>query len=111
MGWILVNCETDEPAVTQADYLAAAKNDGWSWFGRNGDGYAWEWSPSTSIADAWEVLEKFDNWAISTIATGGHVCQIRIGGVMFSGEAITATRAICLAAIEALSAQEKGAGL
>lgn len=65
-----------------------------------------EWQPSTNIADAWRVLEKFRYAAGKGVILcdfeNGWVCDISDGGEFHRAEADTAPRAICLAALAAV---------
>ena len=88
--------------------------DGWVGFW-DGDWFRWttrppsdeenasvEWKPSTQIADAWPVLERFDEYAIYK---DEHrvVCKVAMKEDVWSMSiANTAPLAICLAALEAV---------
>lgn len=56
MRWKLVRYE-DGSRVPPSKWKHAANNDGYTWEGRAGGREAHEWSPSSSISDAMEVIE------------------------------------------------------
>lgn len=71
------------------------------------------WFPSTSIADAWEVVEQivgdgskasFDlEWNASAYPTRPFYLAFRVKNQTFTGRSTTAPHAICLAALKAVS--------
>ncbi|TCJ98221.1 UNVERIFIED_ORG: hypothetical protein BDK47_1187 [Anoxybacillus amylolyticus] len=62
-----------------------------------------DWNPSTNIADAWQVVEKFEIVEINRIMDG-YSCEITLFDPfrIRRGEAKTAPLAICLAALKAV---------
>ena len=69
---------------------------------------------STSIADAWEVVEKLSMttkqyWTMEYFSTGAHV-EFSVGGQSYEAEEETMPHAICLAALKAMrpAGQEGG---
>ena len=116
------------PAGPELDALIAEKVMGWEWNIRNGQCYAehwcsnaadcWpEWSPSTDITAAWEVVEKLRNWpnghywlSLSQIAgvRGEWRSGFSYGGMAVNHSpkfvvADTAPLAICRAALKAIT--------
>jgi hypothetical protein len=115
----------DMPAGPALDYLMGEKVMKWElelnseyWFEGNIRLRAsHSWSPSTSIADAWQIVEKFQriidgrprrDIALSVDAGVWH-CMVTIeGGTVFLSEAFadTAEMAICRAALLAEGVEE-----
>lgn len=68
--------------------------------------YQSEWRPSRNIADAWRVLEQFvkrgdDVW-VMTAPVGWRCLIASDNNIDFEGNADTAPRAICVAALAAV---------
>lgn len=115
MGWKLYDYENGRYAKTKADYVDAYTNDGWGWEGRSGDEYAHQWSPSTDISAAWEVVERVKSAKVRfLILCDAEWCAAeffavetgeRIGEASLPPKQIT--RAICLAALAAVEVKEK----
>ena len=97
MGWTAEALQSDMPGGVTVHALSIPST----------------WRPDRDIAAAWEVVEKMaaDGW---TWNLGGGVRKrfmltlhdIGKDVVQYSGEADTAPRAICLAALKAVEAQE-----
>ena len=85
-GWV---CDTCSPAL----YRSERGDDEW-------------WSIpkrySTSIADAWLVVEKMRGKVVLIFAYGGWSCRVMVRGREMSFHAATAPEAICLAALAAV---------
>lgn len=68
------------------------------------------WSPSTSIADAWLVVEKLrrDGWRIQIMVgyPDKDDCLLANNHRTISGQGDTAPEAICLAALKAVGADQ-----
>jgi hypothetical protein len=99
MGWKLVNSETGKPAK-KSDIDDALNNDGWHWSGRDGDGYAWQWKPSTDISHAMDVVEKIRGASVCMRRhhSEGSKWIVEIGWTGHS-EHDSLPMAICLAAL------------
>jgi len=98
----------------ELDVLVAEKVFGWQWNIRNGVCYAehdcfnaadcWpQFRPSTDIADAWTVVQKFKDydWKIESHGDG-ETFTIYKDGTHYCGDAPTAPLAICRAALKAI---------
>jgi len=59
---------------------------------------------STSIAAAWEVVEKFEAMQLFRYTTGRYIACLADGNSLHEGEADTAPLAICKAALKAVGA-------
>ena len=97
-------------AGPKLDALIAEKVMGGK-LGLRGMGVSWDtvgygWSPSTSIAAAWEVAEKFGhdyNWEMNNSEkAGGFLFAIFKDATVYEGIAPTASLAICRAALKAI---------
>lgn len=115
MGWKLCFYDTGKYASTPDDYENASSNDGWLWEGRTDiDLEAWQFRPTTSIADAWLVVEKMKEKGLHcdiVVRVNGHYgCEFEdrycIGehDTLYS-EGDTAPMAICLSALKALGVE------
>ena len=75
------------------------------------DGDVREWSPSTEIDAAWEVVENraADNWAwtVETTTTGEVAACFWEGDTFHTAYAKTAPHAICLAALKTVNHNTK----
>lgn len=82
----------------------ATKVMGWHeeemrWADENGDPiYLERWNPLQNIADAWQLVEKFDYYQMEKRDTEKHVCFLAKGEKWIRGEGKTAQEAICNAA-------------
>ena len=90
-------------AGPKLDALIAEKVMGGK-LGLRGMGVSWDtvgygWSPSTSIADAWEVVLKLQGFSIGKVGGSGEWCCSCYGGL---ASADTAPLAICRAALKAV---------
>ena len=78
------------------------------WFDADGERQKWVygWFPSTSIADAWEVVEKFGYYESNNCAHQHtwylEQMPVQAGQKFAKASAPTAPRAICLAALRAV---------
>ena len=100
MGWDY-RCFVDKPVEHLRDKYAWFNEDA----GIAGEFVAgWDWSPSTSIASAWMVVEKMEGQVLLTRTIGGKwICEIIWGmEYTYQPEAPTAPLAICLAALKAV---------
>jgi len=66
-----------------------------------------DWNPSTNIADAMEVLDKFDAYQITKVVRDRYVVQIRNHKAFksYKHEEKTLPLAICLAALKAVGVE------
>ena len=92
MGW-----------TVQDDYL----RDSHGYYMRSLEGCSADWSPSTSISDAWLVVEEMRKRGFQVVVRTPAVfslsrCEISESSSMWTGEADTAPEAICRAALEAV---------
>lgn len=58
-GWRLYNYDESRFAETERDYEDASYMDGWVWERDTITREAYQFKPSSSIADAWAIVDKF----------------------------------------------------
>jgi hypothetical protein len=81
----------------ERDALVAEKVLGWKY--STVDEYSW-FNPTTNIADAWRVLEKFGVWQVTKLLSGEY--RAIIAANKHKGYGRTAPEAIAKAALRAM---------